>query len=81
MSTVPAAGDIVLFEGHTWDVLSATTLGNDPERPTVQLRLTRQSRAEASTPYGRPQRYKTVTLTRLAAAGRCRLVARQAGLF
>jgi hypothetical protein len=69
-------GDIVVFEQHTWEVLSATVL---PE--ALQLRLARREQATAPTPYGQPQRYRMSTVERLADARQCRLVAHQAGLF
>lgn len=74
-------GDIVLYEGHSWEVLVRTVSDETTTPPTVQLRLTRREEQKASTPYGKPQRYKTVPVFRLADARRCRLVAHQEGLF
>lgn len=74
-------GDIVLFEHHSWDVVAATVTDATTSPPTVQLRLTRKEQTKVPTPYGKPQRYTTKPISRLADARRCRLVARQESLF
>lgn len=76
-----AVGDIVLFEASQWDVAAATVTDETADPPTVQLRLTRRVQKKAPTPYGKPQRYTATTVSRLADARRCRLLARQGSLF
>jgi hypothetical protein len=72
---------VVEYAGHQWEVLVRTVSDETTAPPTVQLRLTRREEQKASTPYGKPQRYKTVPVYCLADARRCRLVAHQEGLF
>lgn len=77
-----APGDIVMYEGFQWTVLSRSEEpGLEGRGPAATLHLEREEKKAAPTPYGQRQKYKTVKLHVRVAEGRTRLLASQASMF
>lgn len=77
-----AVGSIVAYEGYQWLVVERHEEPGLPGKgPGVTLKLEREEQVKASTPYGRPQRYKMAKKTARISERRVLLVAEQTTLF